>query len=405
MAATTINSSPISLLIVDDDPVFARFLQQLLRVLGQELPCIATWVDSAEKALEEIRHGAYDLALLDYNLPGADGLALLGAIQDHPAACHPAVIMLTASGSEAIAVEAMKRGAKDYLPKAGLDLPPLTRAIQSALAQKRLAEQVAAYHAQIEADLAMGRSLQQSLLPEVYPCFPRSATPEQSLLRFCHRFLPARELAGDFFSLLGLSDSRAGVFICDVMGHGVRSALVTAILRALLDDLAPRVPHPGEFLAEMNRKLARMLRQTEDPLFATAFYLVADTDAREMRCANAGHPPPLHLQRTAGQAVRLAQPKSTGPALGLFPDATYPASRFALAAGDVVLLFTDGLFEVVDASGGEDYGQERLLAAARRRLRLPPATLCDELIAEARAFSGAADFNDDVCLVGLEVKP
>ena len=59
----------------------------------------------------------------------------------------------------------------------------------------------------------------------------------------------------------------------------------------------------------------------------------------------------------------------------------------------------------MDAGGEEEYGQERLLAAARQHMRLPPARLCDELIAEVRAFSGAAEFEDDVCLLGMEVKP
>jgi phosphoserine phosphatase RsbU/P len=399
------NARPIALLIVDDDPVFAGYVQQLVRVLGQDLPCTPTWVDTAEKAVEEVRRGRYDLALLDYHLPGADGLSLLASIQELAPARQPAVIMLTASGSEAVAVEAMKRGAKDYLPKAGLDVPPLMRAVKSALAQKRLADQVAAYNAQMKADLEMARSLQQSLLPDAYPCFPRSASPNESALRFCHRFFPATQLAGDFFSLLALSDTQAGVFICDVMGHGVRSALITAILRALLDDLAPGLPHPGEFLAEMNRKLAHMLKQKEDPLFATALYVIADVATGRMRCANAGHPPPLHLQRATGRALRLAPPKSTGPALGLFPDAAYAAFESPLAPGDLVLLFTDGLFEVVDRAGDQEYGQERLLAAARERMRLPPACLCDELIAEVRAFSGAAEFEDDVCLLGMEVKP
>jgi sigma-B regulation protein RsbU (phosphoserine phosphatase) len=113
----------------------------------------------------------------------------------------------------------------------------------------------------------------------------------------------------------------------------------------------------------------------------------------------------LHLQRATGQAVRLAPPKQTGPALGLFPEAAYATFQIPLAPGDLVLLFTDGLFEVVDADGKEEYGQERLLAAARQRLRLPPAKLCDELIAEVRAFSRAAEFDDDVCLLGMEVKP
>lgn len=395
--------SPVSLLIVDDDPVFGRFVQQLVHVINGDLPCAPTWVDTAEKALEELSRSSYDLALLDYNLPGANGLALLASIQEFPPAQQPAVIMLTASGSEAIAVEAMKRGAKDYLPKAGLDVPPLMRAIKSALAQKRLAEQVAAYNLQIKADLAMARSLQQSLLPDSYPAFPRSATPEQSAFRFCHRFVPTTELAGDLFSLLGLSDTQAGVFICDVMGHGVRSALVTAILRALLDDLAPRLLDPGLFLSEMNRKLVRLLRQTDTPLFATAFYLVADSDTRQMRYAAAGHPAPLHFQRQAGTVTPLSLSGGHGPALGLFGEAVYPTCQGPLAANDLVLLFTDGLFEVIGGDEQEEFGQQRLLAAARQRVSLPSVRLLDELVAEVRAFAGGADFEDDVCLLGMEV--
>jgi CheY-like chemotaxis protein len=82
--------TPISLLIVDDDPVFARFVTQLVRVIGRELACTSTWVDSAEKALGELRGGRYDLALVDYNLPGSNGLALLAAIQEPwDTACAP----------------------------------------------------------------------------------------------------------------------------------------------------------------------------------------------------------------------------------------------------------------------------------------------------------------------------
>jgi sigma-B regulation protein RsbU (phosphoserine phosphatase) len=395
------NAPAIPLLIVDDDPVFALFVRQLVEVLSSELPCAPEWVDTAEKALEILSRQRYELVLLDYNLPGANGLQVLAQIQELPTAQQPAVIMLTASGNEAVAVEAMKRGAKDYLPKADLEVPPLTRALKSALAQKRLAEQVARYNAQMQAELDMARTLQQSLLPDKYPCFPREAPPEQSALRFEHRFHSTTALAGDFFGVLGLSDTEAGVFICDVMGHGVRSALVTAMVRALVDELAPRLRDPGQFLTEMNRKLAAILKQTDGPLYATAFYLIANPAGGQMRYANAGHPRPLHLQRRAGAASPLPMTQRGGPALGLFGQSAYATSRCPLAEEDLVLLFTDGLFEVVVADG-EDYGQERLLAAARERMPLPLPKLLDELLADVRTFSGGKEFDDDVCLLGME---
>jgi serine phosphatase RsbU (regulator of sigma subunit) len=393
---------PIPVLIVDDDPVFALFVQQLVESLGNELPCAPACVDSAEKALEEINRTPYELLLCDYNLPGVSGLELLAQIQRIAPDHQPAVIMLTASGNEAVAVEAMKRGAKDYLPKQDLGLPPLLRALKSALAQKRLAEQVARFNAQMQADLDMARKLQQSLLPDQYPCFPRTASPGQSALRFGHRFHSTSALAGDFFGVLGLSDTEAGVFICDVMGHGVRAALVTALVRALMDELAPAVRDPGQFLTEMNRKLSGILKQTDGLIFVTAFYLIADTDAGEMRYANAGHPRPLHLQRRAGVAGPLAMPQHGGPALGLFGQSAYATNRCALAADDLVLLFTDGLFEVVSPDTDTDYGQERLLAAVRERMQLPLPQLLDGLLADVRKFSGGEDFDDDVCVLGME---
>jgi serine phosphatase RsbU (regulator of sigma subunit) len=393
---------PILVLIVDDDPVFALFVRQLVDSLGSEMPCAPEWVDTGEKALAEIKRQNYELVLLDYHLPGANGLEVLAQIQELPADQQPAVIMLTASGNEAIAVEAMKRGAKDYLPKADLDVPPLIRTLKSALAQKRLADQVARYNKQMQADLDMARKLQLSLLPDKYPSFPAAAPPGQSTLRFEHRFQSTEALAGDFFGVVALSDTEAGMFICDVMGHGVRSALVTAMARALMDELAPTVRDPGQFLIEMNHKLAAILKQTAGPIYATAFYLIADVAAGELRYANAGHPRPLHLQRRAGQVGPLPMLQRGGPALGLFGQSAYTTNRCPLAADDLVLLFTDGLFEVVAPDGDTDYGPERLLAAARERISLPLPNLLDELLADVRKFSGYAEFDDDVCLLGME---
>jgi sigma-B regulation protein RsbU (phosphoserine phosphatase) len=393
---------PIPVLIVDDDPVFALFVRQLVLSLGDEMPCAPECVGTAGAALAELGRGAYELVLLDYNLPDADGLQVLARISELPETQQPAVIMLTASGNEAIAVEAMKRGARDYLGKVGLDVPPLRRALQTALTQKRLADQVAEYHAQIEADLDLARSLQRSLLPDRYPTFPQRATVDQSALRFGHRFLPAARLAGDFFEVIQLSDTRAGVFICDVMGHGVRSALVTAMIRALVDDLAPGTADAGLFLTEMNRRLAELFKHADGSLFATAFYLIADTATGQTRYASAGHPRPLHLQRRAVRVGPLSLPPAAGPALGLFAEAKYLPAEGTLAAGDMLLLFTDGLIEVVAAGGAEEFGQERLLAAARTRLQLPLETMLDELIAGVRAFSGGSEFGDDVCLLAVE---
>jgi sigma-B regulation protein RsbU (phosphoserine phosphatase) len=404
------SSQPIPLLIVEDNPMYAEVLQRLLPSLGNELKFDAQWVDTGKKAMEEIGRRAYDLMLLDYKLPGADGLTVLARIRSLPAVRQPAVIMLSGVGGEDVAIEAMKNGAKDYLHKDSLDVPSLLRAITGALERKRLEEQVAAYteelrlkNTQMQADLDMAREVQEAFLPQRYPCFPRDADPNESALRFYHRYRSTSAVGGDFYDVLALSNTEAGVFICDVMGHGVRAALVAALIRGCVEELQGAATDPGRFLTEINRLLVTTLRQTRLPMFVSAFYLVADVGAGEMRYTSAGHPSPFHVRRDTGIVNPLRSVDSNpGPALGVFEDSTYRTARQPLAARDVVVLFTDGLFE---ASGrtDEQYGQERLLVAVRQRMDLPPPALFDSLLADIQAFvGGSRGFVDDVCLVGVE---
>ena len=99
-----------------------------------------------------------------------------------------------------------------------------------------------------------------------------------------------------FFDIFPLSPTRAGIFICDVMGHGLRAALVTAIIRTLLEELRPMMQNPGRFLSALNLQLRAILERVDEPFIATAFYLTADTATKETQFANAGHPPPHACQ-------------------------------------------------------------------------------------------------------------
>jgi serine phosphatase RsbU (regulator of sigma subunit) len=146
------------------------------------------------------------------------------------------------------------------------------------------------------------------------------------------------------------------------------------------------------------------LRRTREPFLATAFYLVADVTAGELRFSSAGHPTPYRIRRAANKVDLLSsEDPRHGPALGLFEKPTYPTCRCPLAQDDLILLFTDGLYEL-DNSRGEEFGQERLLAAVRRHLRLPTERLLDSLLEDVQGFANSAEFEDDVCLVAMEVQ-
>jgi sigma-B regulation protein RsbU (phosphoserine phosphatase) len=254
----------------------------------------------------------------------------------------------------------------------------------------------------MEENLRMAREIQLTMLPQQYPAFPGNVPPEQSAFQFVHRYQAAETVSGDFFSVSALSDNEAAVFICDVTGHGVRAALVTAMIRALAEELKPLAREPGNFLRKLNSDLCSILKSTGSPMLTTAFYLVADWPAGKMRFANAGHPKPLLMHRSTGRIELLAHVSSRGePALGLFDNPSYQTSEVTIAPGDFVMLFTDGLYEV-QGQNEELYSQERLMLDAQNLLQKPAAQMFDELLEAIRAFSVDHEFDDDVCLVGME---
>jgi Serine phosphatase RsbU, regulator of sigma subunit len=175
------------------------------------------------------------------------------------------------------------------------------------------------------------------------------------------------------------------------------------MIRALSEELKPLATDPGQFLSKLNRDLYAILKHTGSPMLTTAFYLAADWKSGVLRYANAGHPKPLHVERSSSQVAPLVNACRKGqPALGLFEDALYETSTAKLAPGDLVLLFTDGLYEVHNAAN-ELYTQALLIEGVQRRAKLGAGKLFDDLLQEIRAFSGETGFSDDVCLVGVEL--
>ena len=275
--------------------------------------------------------------------------------------------------------------------------------------RERIADQLARYaedlrskNAQLEADIDMARDVQQVFLKQKHPTFPRDAEPADSWLRFCQCYKPAQQVGGDFFSVLPLSDTEVGVFICDVVGHGLRAALVTAIVRGLVEELTPIAADAGRFVTEINRGLLAIFRQTETPMMASAFYAVLNVAEGEMRYTHAGHPNPLHVRRSAGTVEPFPAINPHGPVLGVFEHAEYATGKCAIAPGDLIILFTDGLFEV-EIAKDDYYGEERLANAVRQRIGLSGEELFAQILSEIQEASVDKEFSDDVCLLGVEV--
>jgi PAS domain S-box-containing protein len=275
------------------------------------------------------------------------------------------------------------------------------------MAQRQLesyASELRKRNSQMQDDLNVARELHQAFLPEKFKAFPPNPGAESVRVEFRHLYCPSGTIGGDFFEIRELSDHEISVFISDVMGHGIRSALVVATIRGLLEQLLPLAGDPGALMTQLNETYTAIFQQMGgDVTFSTALYAVMDTRTRELRYANASHPAPYVLRRSTEMVERLRGSAGTS-ALGLFADQAFETERFTLAPGDILLLYTDGLSEVASPEG-ELYEASQMDEALRSRMGKSAEILLRELVADAQKFAQGTAFEDDVCLVGMECLP
>ena len=267
----------------------------------------------------------------------------------------------------------------------------------------KYAEENRQFRETLEDDLRMAGELQKTFFPTSYPVFPEGVDTADSPVLFHHYQHAGGIVGGDFCSIRKLSDTEAGIFLCDVMGHGVRAALGTAIVRAVVEEISHQKRDPGQFLLHMNKVLLPILRQEDEFLYATACYMVVDVSTGLVRMANAGHPTPILLNAAKEQSEWFVADRScAGPALAICEDPEYITVERTIHPGDGVVLFTDGIYEVAGA-GQEEFGEQRLLGAAGRHAERSLQELFPALLNEARNFAAEGAFDDDVCLVGFRL--
>ena len=244
-----------------------------------------------------------------------------------------------------------------------------------------------------EEEMALAREIQQGLLPTEYPVIGD--------VQFGHRYLPISGLAGDFFEVLELGEERVGMLICDVMGHGVRSALVASLLRGLVSQAMPFAQSPAQFLQFLNDGLVTFLQKAQVTMFATAFYVVVDFKHERIRYTSAGHPAGI-MSNDDGVSLLPLGGRGKGPGLGLLPHTNYGVETIPLKGVSKLLLFTDGIYEVENAEG-EAFLQNRLVQTVKRSLDSDLEAQLDTILTEVKGFTESGSFDDDVCLLGMSL--
>ena len=274
----------------------------------------------------------------------------------------------------------------------------VTKLVKAQHEASELAHQLQVKNEAYEEELLLAREIQQALAGEG---FPAATASNQSQLTFGARYIPISGLAGDFFEVMKVSDDCYGVLICDVMGHGVRSALIVAMLRGLLEKQRAQTAEPGLFLQGLNDGLAAILERAGTTMFATAFFGVIGLAAGTFKYACAGHPGPVIAGRNGVRQIASARSQK-GPGLGLIKGATYPTQELNLAEIDRMVLFTDGILEAENQSG-EPFFENRLMEIIALKSQEPLESLLDGVLSSVLAFSEGQRFDDDVCLLGFKV--
>lgn len=376
------HSGRARILIADDQTDVLEALRLLLSQHGFS----AELVTSPPAVLASVPREEWDVLLMDLNYTrdttsGDEGRALLARVREL-APMLPIVVM-TAWGNIDLAVDAMRAGAQSFVQKPW-DNAALVQILQREVANGRGARNRTEQHAREHGEALQ---IQRALLPASLPCTER--------FDIVGAWQPARGFGGDCYDAFTFGPDRVGLTIADVAGKGLPAALIMSSLQAAVRAFALETSAPGAVCASVNRLLCGQMISGR---FATFCYLRLDAARGTVTYANAGHNPPL-LVRANGEIVPLP---TGGVVLGVFPDARFEDGHAAIAAGDRLVLYTDGITEARNPEE-EEFGETRLGGIVARHRHLPAADLHAAVFDEVRAFASGG-FEDDATLLIVAVR-
>jgi sigma-B regulation protein RsbU (phosphoserine phosphatase) len=370
---------PSRILVADDQPDLVDALRLLLKPEGIAVDA----VHSPDAALAAVHSNPFDLVLMDLNYTGdttsgREGIDLLEHLHAFDASLP--VVVMTGWGSIDLAVEAMRRGVRDFVQKPW-DNTALVTTLRSEIQAGR-ERRVKAERDQRELEEA--RRIQRTLLPAVLP--------QMDGFELAASWQPASGVGGDCFDAIRFSPHRLALSIADVVGKGIPAALLMSNLQAAVRAFATEAARPAELCERVNTILCGHISEGR---FISFFYCVVDSEVGSLTYANAGHFPPA-LIKADGTLTRLT---NGGPVLGVLPAATYESGTVSFGAGDRLILYTDGITEARSESD-EEFGDDRLLSMAVEHRACSAPALQARLVDAVATFTGRR-FTDDATLMVL----
>lgn len=374
------------LLVVDDEPAN---LQKLRRTFIQDFEVVAA--RTGEEAIRLLQDRTYRAIITDQRMPGLSGVDLLRESLHHsPKAVR---IILTGYTDVEDLMGAINEGhVHRYITKPW-DPFSLRRTVLQDIEHWDLKRENEFLNHQLE----IAAEVQQMLFPRALPSVPR--------LDYAGVCRPARTIGGDYYDFLQLQEGRFALAVGDISGKGLSAALLMANLQGLLRSLAPVHGHAVDDLAAaLNRHLCE---SSDGSKFATLFCGVFDSGSGRMEYFSAGHCPALLFKDGAPSPAEPSRStvewlNPTGTVLGLFPEAVFSQGQVQLAAGDLLLLYTDGVVEA-ESSPEVDYGEDRLMETVRRHSTRTVGELATAVLDDVALFA-AGPQQDDRTIVLARVR-
>ncbi len=355
-------------LLVDDQAIVGEAVRRMIATQGD---CAYRAVNDPAKAIEVAEEFRPTVILQDIEMPGMNGLDLVGRYRAHEATREVPVIMLTGKEDPAVKADAFARGASDYLVKLPHPVELVARIRHHSHGYRMQLERNAAFaalaasEAHMKAEINRAAAYVRSLLDQ----------PMDGVVHADWRFVPCEALGGDVFGYHWIDDDHLAMYVIDVSGHGVGPALMGVSAMNLIKSGSlerEQVLDPTRTLQALN---AAFPMARHDGMYFTIWYGVYNQRTRELAWSGGGHPPSFLLR--GGTLRRL---ESTTFMIGIVDDYDAPTERTTLEAGDRLYLFSDGVFELHLKAGGI-WGLDQLEAFLAKS---PAADVLDAVVAETR---------------------
>lgn len=322
-----------------------------------------------------------DAIVVDYRMPEMDGFEVTRRIKADPLLSTIPVLMLTGADAAQNVVEGLGAGADDFVTK-GSDTEILLARLRALLRMKAYQDQLRRMNEQMTRDLQIARRVQEALVP--------SGSFNTPKLEIRSAYIPSETLSGDFYDYFVQNDLHY-LFVADVSGHGLPSAILVSLLKSYIHTEADPDRSLAEFMERLNDFLYSVSLPTQ---FATAQLFRLDGDGR-LVYANAAHPPFLLYKRQEHATIVVEQPSNL---LGAMPGMTFEEHTVDISPGDTLFVYTDGLTDRRNAEG-EFYSTDRIAALLEANAEADMATLYGAVYGDVSGFGATEEFKDDIAFV------